>query len=120
MSAEADCLFCKIVRGDIPTEFVAQGDDWVAFNDIGPQAPHHVLVIPKRHIATVNDAAEGDAALLGSLMLAARSIAAERGIAESGFSGKSRVHVTCTTPSRAIIAAATFASPTGVRSTVAP
>jgi len=85
MSAEADCLFCKIARGEIPTEFVARGDDWVAFNDINAQAPHHVLVIPKRHIATVNETSEGDAALLGTLLQAARAIALERGIAESGF-----------------------------------
>ncbi len=85
MSDEADCLFCKIVREEIPTEFVATGDDWVAFNDIAPQAPHHALIIPKRHIATLNEAGEGDAKLLGTLMQAARAIAMERGIAESGY-----------------------------------
>jgi histidine triad (HIT) family protein len=85
MSAEADCLFCKIARAEIPTEFVAQGDDWVAFNDLAPQAPHHVLVIPKRHIATLNAAGEGDAPLLGTLVQAATTIAIERGIADDGY-----------------------------------
>lgn len=83
--SEEDCLFCKIHRGEVQAEIVAQGDQWVAFNDITPQAPHHVLLIPKRHIGSVNDAGEGDAEVLGTLLLAARAIARERGFADRGY-----------------------------------
>ncbi len=81
----ADCLFCKIAAGEIPAEMVKEADDWIAFRDISPQAPTHILIIPREHIATLNDAAPGKEALLGSLFLAARQIAAEEGIAESGY-----------------------------------
>ncbi len=80
-----DCLFCKIVNGDIPTELIYEDDDVVAFNDIGPQAPHHFLCIPKRHISTTNDLEAGDAETIGKLTLAASKIAKERGIADDGY-----------------------------------
>jgi histidine triad (HIT) family protein len=80
-----DCLFCKIVARQLSGDIVYEDDEFIAFNDISPQAPTHVLIIPKRHVATVNDVADGDAALLGKLVLRARSIAASRGIAESGY-----------------------------------
>ena len=79
-----DCIFCKIAAGEMGTT-VAAGDDWVAFDDAGPQAPQHLLVIPRRHISTVNDLTDGDDALLGRMVRAARDLAAERGIAESGY-----------------------------------
>ncbi|MDX1480117.1 MAG: histidine triad nucleotide-binding protein [Woeseiaceae bacterium] len=83
--SESDCLFCKIVAGDIPADIVHDTDSVLAFRDINPQAPTHVLVIPRRHIATLNDLEAGDDALVGKLFLAAREIAAEEGIAEAGY-----------------------------------
>ena len=84
MSAE-DCLFCKIVAGDIPADIVIENDDVVAFRDINPQAPTHVLIIPRRHISTINDLDEGDEQIVGKLFLAARDIAAAEGIADAGY-----------------------------------
>ncbi|RME73981.1 MAG: histidine triad nucleotide-binding protein [Planctomycetota bacterium] len=81
----ADCLFCKIARGEIPADVVAQRDGLLAFNDIHPQAPHHVLVIPTEHVPTVNDLAERHAELVGRMVLLARDVAAERGFAEDGY-----------------------------------
>lgn len=80
-----DCLFCKIRDGEIPAEVVYEDDDVLAFNDVNPHAPVHVLIIPKKHIATVNDVAAGDSAIIGKLYLAAKHIAAERDIAEDGY-----------------------------------
>ena len=80
-----DCLFCKIIAGDIPSNKVYSDDDIYAFHDIQPAAPTHILVIPKKHLHAVNAAEDGDQALLGKLLLAANSIAAEQGLAESGF-----------------------------------
>jgi len=57
----SDCLFCKIVAGEIPSEFIYEDDDVLAFNDVNPQAPHHFLCIPKQHIATTNDLQNGQA-----------------------------------------------------------
>ncbi len=80
-----DCLFCKIVSGDIPGDIIYQDDDVLAFRDLHPQAPVHVLVIPKKHISTINDLQEGDAVLVGKMYLAARQIAQQEGMAESGY-----------------------------------
>ena len=80
-----DCLFCKIAAGEIPAELVYESDGVVAFRDINPQAPTHVLVIPRTHIATINDIEEGHQALVGSMYSAARQIAADEGIAEAGY-----------------------------------
>jgi histidine triad (HIT) family protein len=82
---DPDCIFCKIIKREIPADIVFEDDAVLAFNDIGPQAPHHVLIIPKQHIATVNEVSEAQAALIGLLTLRARAIAAERGIDESGY-----------------------------------
>ncbi len=71
----SDCLFCKIVSGDIPGDIVYQDDEIVAFNDINPQAPVHVLVIPRKHIATHNDLTENDTQLIGSLLVRIKSMA---------------------------------------------
>jgi histidine triad (HIT) family protein len=80
-----DCIFCRIASGDLEAKLVHEDDDIVAFRDSNPQAPTHVLVVPRRHLATVNDLAETDAGLVGRLVLAARRIAAEEGIAEDGY-----------------------------------
>jgi histidine triad (HIT) family protein len=79
------CLFCRIALGEIPASIVHQDDELIAFNDINPQAPMHVLVVPRRHIATLNDVTEGDAALVGRMMRRAAAIAGERGYAERGY-----------------------------------
>jgi len=80
-----DCLFCKMASGEIQPDIVYEDDEILAFNDINPQAPTHVLVIPKRHIPTVNDMEAGDAELVGRLFLVAKKIAADRGFADEGY-----------------------------------
>ena len=77
------CLFCRIVRGEIPATLVAENDDCIAFRDIDPKAPTHVLVIPRRHVASLDGAT--DAAQLGKLSLLAAEIARREGVAESGY-----------------------------------
>ena len=79
------CLFCRIVAGEIPASKVFEDDDLLAFNDINPQAPMHVLVIPKQHVATANDLGEGHDAIVGSMIRRAAAIAKERGYDSSGF-----------------------------------
>lgn len=79
------CLFCNIANKVIPSNVLFEDDDLLAFHDITPQAPIHVLVIPKRHVASLAEAIEADAALLGKLSLAAKRVAVETGVAESGF-----------------------------------
>jgi histidine triad (HIT) family protein len=79
------CLFCRIVAGEIPASKVYEDDELLAFNDINPQAPMHVLVIPKAHVATVNDLTEGHDALVGSMVRRAAAIAKERGYDGTGF-----------------------------------
>ena len=80
-----DCLFCKILAGEIPAELVYESETAVAFRDVNPQAPTHVLVIPRKHIATINAIGEDDQAIIGSLYSAAREIAAQEGIADDGY-----------------------------------
>jgi len=81
----ADCLFCKIVAGEIPATVVAEDEGLLAFRDINPQAPTHLLVIPRRHIANTVASTEADEALLGRLLRFGCRVAAEAGVAESGF-----------------------------------
>ncbi len=81
----SDCLFCKLVSGEIPCDFIYEDDDVVAFNDVNPQAPHHFLCIPKQHIATTNDLQSEHAQIMGKLILAAKKIADDRGIADDGY-----------------------------------
>lgn len=81
----SDCLFCKMASGEIKPEVVLETDEVLAFRDINPQAPTHVLVIPKRHIASVNDIEAGDAEVVGKLYLAAREVAEREGFSESGY-----------------------------------
>jgi len=80
-----DCIFCKIAAGEIPATKVLETDDVVVFRDLNPQAPTHLLAIPRRHIATINDLQDDDAELVGKLYLAARQVAADEGIADSGY-----------------------------------
>ena len=80
-----DCIFCKIGKGELKTEFVFEDDDVIAFKDIHPQAPVHLLIVPKRHIPTINALADEDSALLGKMILVARDLAREFGVNESGY-----------------------------------
>lgn len=80
-----DCLFCKMINGEIKPDVVLETNDVLAFRDINPQAPTHVLVVPKQHISTINDLEADHAALVGKLYLAAQEVARKEGIAESGY-----------------------------------
>ena len=81
----ADCLFCRVIAGEIPATIVYQNDHVVAFKDITPQAPTHVLVVPRRHIATLNDLAPEDDALVGEMVRTAAKIARDAGHADHGY-----------------------------------
>jgi len=81
----SDDLFEKIVRREIPADIVFENDDILAFRDVNPQAPTHVLIIPKQRIATINDLKASQAELIGRMVLAARDIAAKQGLAEDGY-----------------------------------
>ena len=80
-----DCLFCRMVKGEIKPDVVYEDDEVLAFRDLNPQAPMHVLVIPKLHLATLNDLDDSHAALMGKLFLAARRVAEDAGLAERGY-----------------------------------
>ncbi|HEY9150708.1 MAG: histidine triad nucleotide-binding protein [Gammaproteobacteria bacterium] len=81
----SDCLFCRMVKGEIKPDVVYEDEEVLAFRDLNPQAPVHVLVIPKQHLATLNDLDETHAALMGKLFLAARKVAEQEGLAERGY-----------------------------------
>ena len=83
--AEQSCLFCRIIAGEIPADVVYQDERCLAFRDINPQAPVHVLVIPRDHIASLKEASSNDEATLGYLLLTATRIAEEQGLSASGF-----------------------------------
>lgn len=80
-----DCIFCKMVKGEIKPSVVLETDEVLAFRDINPQAPTHVLVVPKQHVATINHLSPDNAGLMGKLFLAAKQVAEQEGIAERGF-----------------------------------
>lgn len=80
-----DCIFCAILNREITSEIVYEDEHVLAFRDIMKQAPEHVLIIPKKHIASILEAQEEDAALLGHMLLTAKKLAGELGIAETGF-----------------------------------
>lgn len=80
-----DCLFCKMVAGEIQPDIVFEDDEVLAFRDLNPQAPLHVLVIPKTHIATTNELTADTADVVGKLYLAAKQIAADEGVADPGY-----------------------------------
>jgi len=79
------CLFCKIAAHEVPASIVYEDEHLIAFNDINPQAPTHVLVVPKRHIDTLNELSRDDDALVGTLVRRAAAIARERGLSAGGF-----------------------------------
>ncbi len=81
----SECLFCKMVAGTIKSTTVFESSNILAFRDIYPHAPTHVLVIPKRHISTINDLNPEDAQLAGEMLLAAKTVALQEGIAQSGY-----------------------------------
>jgi histidine triad (HIT) family protein len=82
---QPDCLFCKIVRGEIPSTKVFEDDLTLAFRDIAPRSPTHILVIPKQHIASAADLTEADGPLLGRLFAVTARIARDEGIADAGY-----------------------------------
>lgn len=86
-----ECLFCRILAGDLPADIVYETDAVVGFRDINPKAPTHVVIIPRKHIATINDIAIDDQPLIGGLFTAAREIAAQEGHADAGY----RVAMNC-------------------------
>jgi len=79
------CFFCKIANNEMETDIVYEDDQVIAFRDINPQAPKHILIIPRKHIATLNDATQEDQALLGHIMLTAQKIAEQEGDQEDGY-----------------------------------
>ncbi len=79
------CIFCRMVSGGLACDKVYEDDEILAFNDINPKAPTHIIIIPKAHIPTLNDLDESHAALVGKLFLAAQRIATEQGFAEAGY-----------------------------------
>ncbi len=81
----SDCLFCKIRDGEIPADLVYQNDEVLAFNDVNPQAPTHLLIIPKKHVSTVNDVNQEDEVMMGKLFSAAKQNAAEKGLSDDGY-----------------------------------
>jgi histidine triad (HIT) family protein len=83
--SETNCLFCRIIAGEIPATNVYEDDHSFAFRDINPQAPTHILLIPKKHIASLNEATEEDQAVLGHLMCVATQIAKQEGLSKRGY-----------------------------------
>lgn len=83
--SDKDCIFCKIASGDIPAAKVFEDEHCVAFNDIEPQAPTHILIIPRKHIASLDKAKESHSSLLGHLLLTAADIARAKGFSEDGY-----------------------------------
>lgn len=80
-----DCIFCKIINKEIPSSIVYEDDEVMAFEDVNPEAPVHILVIPKKHIASLNDLTETDGPLIAKIMLTIKNIAAAKKIAEAGY-----------------------------------
>ncbi|MGD9115847.1 MAG: histidine triad nucleotide-binding protein [Dehalococcoidia bacterium] len=86
-----DCIFCKIAAGEIPSTRVYEDEEIIAFRDINPQAPVHIVIIPRKHIASLSELSGGDSALVGRMVAAANKLAQDEGIAEKGY----RVVVNC-------------------------
>ena len=82
---DAECLFCQIAAGTVPTELLHADDDVVAFRDVAPRAPTHILLIPRRHVASAAELGEDDAPMLGRLFAVARDLARSEGLTESGY-----------------------------------
>jgi histidine triad (HIT) family protein len=86
-----ECIFCKIVEGEIPSDTVYEDEEIIAFRDINPQAPVHIVIIPRQHIASLSHLSESDSALVGRLVTIANKLAQEEGIADKGY----RVVINC-------------------------
>jgi len=82
---EKDCIFCKIVNGEIPTEFLYQDDKLVVFKDINPHAPVHILIVPKRHIRSINDLTEEDREIISHMIMVGKDIAKKESVNSSGY-----------------------------------
>lgn len=80
-----ECIFCQIIKGEAPAEFVYQDEEMVAFRDIHPKAPVHLLIVPKKHLPRLEEAGEEDQRLLGKMLLVAKKIAQEQKVAEAGY-----------------------------------
>ena len=80
-----DCIFCKIIKGEIPADKVYEDDKILAFRDINPEAPVHIVIIPKRHIISLNEVVKEDLEVLSHILLVVKNIALENGIAETGY-----------------------------------
>ncbi|MBE56481.1 MAG: histidine triad nucleotide-binding protein [Acidobacteria bacterium] len=81
----SDCLFCRIVKGEVSATIVYEDETLVAFEDISPRAPTHVLIVPRQHVETLNDLTPNDKELVGEMIWRSAAIAKERGIADSGY-----------------------------------
>lgn len=79
------CIFCKIAKNEVKSSIVYEDDAVVVFKDLNPQAPHHVLIIPRQHIATTNDITEENASIYGRMALAAKKVAQQLGVSEDGY-----------------------------------
>jgi histidine triad (HIT) family protein len=80
-----DCIFCQIAAGKLASDIVFEDEDVVAFNDINPEAPTHILIVPRKHLANLNDAVSEDAALLGRVVITAAALAKQRGLDGQGY-----------------------------------
>ncbi len=85
MDKDENCLFCKIASGEIPTTKLFENERVVSFKDINPSAPFHILVVPRRHIATLNDLGDAERDLVGDMILTGRRLAVDAGLADSGY-----------------------------------
>lgn len=83
--SDVDCLFCKFASGELEANIVFETDKVLAFRDINPQAPTHIVIIPRKHIATINDLTESDADEIGNLFLVAKELAKDEGFSEEGY-----------------------------------
>lgn len=81
----SDCIFCRIAAGEVPSKIVWQDEEIVAFHDVDPRAPVHVLIIPRKHIASVNELDDADAPTIGRMHVKARDFARELGVSETGY-----------------------------------
>lgn len=81
----SDCIFCKIAEGQIPSDVVYEDDDVIAFDDVNPVAPTHVLIIPKKHVSTLNDVENKDEILLGKMLACAKKVAGDKNLSSAGY-----------------------------------
>ncbi len=82
---EKDCIFCKIVNGETPTRFLFENDTLVVFKDINPQAPVHLLIVPRKHIRSVNDLTDEDKKIVSEIIMTGRDMAKKEGVSEPGY-----------------------------------